>query len=1592
MAESRHALVRLGRLKCRVCSWVELTTPLIADLDHVSASAQLSRESIGCIKSVDCTHARELSYLFAMREFVPDFSADHDACGVGFVAQLGASPSRDVIDRALTALARLAHRGGVDADGLSGDGAGLLLPVPEIFFRAAAQSAGIDLPQNFGLGMVFIDPAREGEAYAVVERCAVETDIRCLGWRTLPIDPSILGPRAASTMPLIRQCFFSHSNSTCDLERALFFLRKRIEAETSSVYFSSLSSRTVVYKGLLAPLQLREFYPDLDHPDFKAGFAVFHQRYSTNTRPTWALAQPFRLVAHNGEINTIGANRRWVRARTEKLRAELGADEWFHPLEQGVSDSASFDNALEILLRRGYNVAAAMFRLVPPAQKWNRHADRADNVVRNFLQYEACEQEPWDGPAALVFSDGRFVGAKLDRNGLRPLRYTLTESGLLVLGSEAGLADFAGEPVAERGRLGPGELLLVDSVSGQIYREKGIAGLLQSTAQGGRPPRTSRVKCAKGLGAPKIKHAKRIASALGWTEDQFKLLFQPLGLDGKEAIWSMGDDAPPAFVSAARRPLWDYCKQRFAQVTNPAIDPLREAHVMSLEVYLGTKTILDSPLIDARQLRQLESRLGHSSRIDFTFDVCGGTQAALGALDRISAEARQAATSNCGFVLLSDRGVCAERAALPALLACAAVWRELVSAGACDVPLFVESGQVIETHHVALLIATGASAVVPYLALQFSESLKPGGAARYRTAVEAGLRKSLARMGISTIASYRNSHLFEIVGLDEDLRSQFFENASAVLGGKTLREILEDALTRHTEAFAPSARELNDAGLYRFRQTGELHSNSPELVRRMHRYIKSPTPEAYASFKELAESREPVAIRDLLDTLPGKAIALDAVQPASEILSRFSTQAMSLGALGPEAHRTLAIAMNRLGAKSNTGEGGEDPDIYRLEPEANNRIKQVASARFGVTAEYLVRADELEIKMAQGSKPGEGGQLPAAKVNTYIARLRHATPGMTLISPPPHHDIYSIEDLAQLIYDLRAINPAARIGVKLVSGAGVGIIAAGVAKAGADVITISGFDGGTGASPLTSIKNTGLPWEVGLRAAHRALIQTGFRRRVQLRVDGGFKFGRDVIIAALLGANEFGFGTAALLAIGCVMARQCHLNTCPAGIATQDETMRTRFNGTPEMVVAYFHGVAAEVRERLAALGARSLDEIVGAVHLLKPCTSSASSAVGALLAVAPPPPAQICESGRDAVGVHGELIRRFSGLLTGKPRLKSTSPRSRAPRRTIFAITNSDRTIGAHLSGEILRSTSFEGFKDGIIDCEFRGVAGQSFGAFLISGLRFRLRGEANDYAGKSLSGGTIAISAGVAASRRGDVLAGNTVLYGATSGELYIGGRAGERFGVRNSGALAVVEGVGDHGCEYMTAGVVLILGDTGVNLCSGMTGGLVYAFDRSVAKRRYNRDFVRCPAFDDESAPAFAVAAADAAGMSAWSEVDDDQEDLWLRRVLREHVRLTGSPRARRMLNSATRVPLARLEPVHLPCSIAKTWEPILNRLEQQEMVVLGRPEKSSRSRAHGQGVFSGSSSECSEAERTAIRVASANSQTEPDAGADSLAKVR
>jgi glutamate synthase (ferredoxin) len=1418
---------------------------------------------------------------------------DHDACGTGFVARLGGPPTHEIVELALQALDRLSHRGGVDADGASGDGAGLLTAIPDEFFRARAAEEGIVLPEQYGLGVLFVPPAREKWARESVEMAAAEERLRFLGWRVVPTQGDAVGSKALGTMPRILQFFIGGTEGAAGtrlFEARLALLRKRAETLVpDGAYFCSLSSRSVVYKGLLTPGQFPRFYSDLRDTSFETTFAIFHQRYSTNTQPSWHLAQPFRHIAHNGEINTIVANRRWLRAQEPDIRAQLGVDSWFRALEPNVSDSASLDNGFELELLLGQSPEKALLRMVPPAFANDPELPAAERAALESL----CEAEaPWDGPAALIFSDGEYVGAKLDRNGLRPLRYLRTRDGLVIAGSEAGLLDVPEARIAERGRLGPGEMLLVQPVAGEIFHwaevlERVAASVPESKAA---PPRRLQ---AVDAAAEAPEEPQRLAAALGWTEDQFRILFSALP-KGKEADWSMGDDAPPAFLSSLPRPLWDYCKQRFAQVTNPPIDPLREAHVMSLDLNLGGKVVLRSPLLGSSQMAELAALIGPVQRIDFTFPVVDGVSGARRALLTLAATPAGAG-ARPGLILLSDRGAGRERGALPALLATAAVWKAMVAAKMWDVPLVVETGQAFDTHHVALLVAAGACAVHPYLALHFAESIMPGGVAAMRRAVDAGLRKVLSRMGISTLASYRNSHLFEIIGLEEAACAEYFEDAASYLGRKRLDDVLGDYLRMHSAAYAGETAALPDAGLYRFRKAGERHATSPDVVRRMHAFIKSPDAANYEAYEKLGIRAEPVSVRDMLGLVPGQPVPLEEVESEHSILRRFSTQAMSLGSLSPEAHRTLALAMNQLGARSNTGEGGEDPSLYSREPAATNKIKQVASGRFGVTAEYLVNAEELEIKMAQGSKPGEGGQLPAHKVTAYIARIRHAVPGTPLISPPPHHDIYSIEDLAQLIYDLRAINPRARIGVKLVSGTGVGIIAAGVAKAGANVVTISGHDGGTGSSPLTSIKNTGLPWELGLRNAHEALTRTGLRSRVTLRVDGGLKFARDVVLAAILGADEFGFGTAALLAVGCVMARQCHLNTCPVGIATQDETLRARFEGKPEMIVSYFRALAHEVREWLARLGVRSLNDLVGDETKLR---------------------ARVAEDARWLKPFLTAPPRSASGRVECAPRMVPDGydivwhPGTAAGgRSSVLTLRNAHRTIGARWTGEFVKRHSGGQAADEKHEAAFRGTAGQSFGAFLVSGITLRLTGEANDYVGKGLCGGTIAVTAGARASRRGDVLIGNTVLYGATSGQLFVAGRAGERFAVRNSGALAVVEGAGQHACEYMTAGVAVILGSTGFNFGAGMTGGLAYL--ASEADHGLNREFVTIVPPSSE-------------------------EEEWLRLVLQEHVRLTGSPRAAKLLAQKGPLPVWRVQPVQLPCAVEVTWKPILAQLRSEAPV--------------------------------------------------------
>ncbi len=1439
---------------------------------------------------------------------------DHDACGVGLIARLGSPGSREVVDRALEALRRLGHRGGVDADGRSGDGAGLLTAIPDRFFRKSARAVGIELPPVFAVGMMFLPPEQREGARHCISQLAQQSGFHFLGSREVPADPSIVGPQALRSLPCIEQCFLEPAEHSVDFESSLFRFRKQAEKlAPSGTYFCSLSSRTIVYKGLLTPEQLSAFYPDLMDAAFVSPFAIFHQRYSTNTKPSWSLAQPFRFVAHNGEINAITANRRWLRARQPALVKKLSLPVDVPILEEGVSDSASFDNAFELYLRLGYGPASAVMAMVPPA--WENDSTMPPGV-RAFLEAHAGEQEPWDGPAALIFTDGIKVGAKLDRNGLRPLRYTRTQDGWLVVGSETGIADFDDSRVIERQRLGPGQVLIAEPQCGLFFGPKDIAR--EQDWMLSPPPKTAEIEASDQISEVEVPVSKAAMAALAWSEDRFSLLFRPLVASGQEAVWSMGDDAAPAFLSDLFPPLWDHCKQRFAQVTNPPLDPLRETHVMSLKVYLGDRRVLRSPLLDRGQLDILRKQLAPFEQLSFTFPAAGGVEGAKLVLEKLEAQAAKLATRKLGFLLLTDRDVDQTQAALPALLAVAAIWKSMVGQGAWAVPLILETGQVIDTHHAALLIAAGATAVLPYLALEQAEKVAMDGPTRYRAAVEKGLLKVMARMGISTIASYRNSHLFETVGLDADLCERFFEDAGRALGGKGLDRLLGDCLKRHAAAFRNPDAPLKDEGLYRFRKSGERHGTSPELVRHMHRHSKSPSRENFHSFSELVNARAPVAVRDLLAMVPGTPLPLWQVESEPSLLSRFSTQAMSLGAISPETHRTLAIAMNRLGARSNTGEGGEDRQAYRGLAEDNNRVKQVASARFGVTTEYLIHADELEIKIAQGAKPGEGGQLPSGKVTAYIARLRHAAPNTSLISPPPHHDIYSIEDLAQLIYDLRAVNPHARIGVKLVSSTGIGIIAAGVAKAGANLITISGHEGGTGASPLTSIKNTGLPWEVGLRDVHCSLLRAGLRHTVRLRADGGFKVGRDVIIAALLGADEFGFGTAALLALGCIMARQCHLNICPVGIATQDEKLRTRFTGKPEMVESYFRALVDEVRQLLAKIGARSIDEIVGDVERLRPKDAEATRAVQEILVPIAAPP-QIGRLQEPDTALPQAILRTIDEV--GTPALRSYS----------FRITSADRAIGAHLSGAILRRSQPSPIAARSV-YRFTGVAGQSFGAFLIAGIRLKLCGEANDYVGKGMCGGQIAITAGETASVRGDVLAGNTLLYGATGGELYIAGRVGERFAVRNSGALGVVEGVGEHACEYMTAGITLILGPAGINLGAGMTGGLTYLL-AIPGQEVWNPQSVRAVAVEIE-------------------EVE------WLLRVLDRHARLTGSPLARKLVTAPRALPLVRIEPLSPPCSVAEAWEPVLKhfyppaRLPDLPPVPMEAPYRKQRARLWNQ----------------------------------------
>ncbi|HEV2424931.1 MAG TPA: glutamate synthase large subunit [Terriglobia bacterium] len=1484
---------------------------------------------------------------------------EHDACGVGFVAQLGAPPSHRVVEQALECLANLTHRGGVDADAASGDGAGLMVQLPHNFFvREAARLNFYDVSNSrLAVGALFLpqDHEARAEAMRVVERVVAHFRLRLVGWRRVPVDESALGPQARDTMPEIRHLLISGAPShDREFEQELYLVRKEIErrlldnagrdeatALAARTYIASLSCRNIVYKGLLSPPQLGAFYSDLRHPDFTTSAALFHQRYSTNTMPSWELAQPFRLVAHNGEINTLLGNRNWMRAREPVLAHPV----WGRQVESlkpvirpGGSDSASFDNVLEVLTRSGRSVQHALLMMIPEA--WESSVETPADV-KAFHHYHSCLMEPWDGPAAMAFLDGPVVGAALDRIGLRPARYTITHDGLVVLGSEAGILPIEPGRVKEKGRLGPGQILVVDLKHQKILKSDQVKRQVSRGRHYRRwilqnmsfAPRMSASDTALARDAAPEPGGPAAAStmdeltarqrAAGYTKEDVELLIRPMAAEKKEGIGSMGDDAPLAPLSHHPRPLYHYFRQMFAQVTNPPIDPLRESLVMSLGLYLGPRHSvlvetpdharmirLESPFLfneELERLRQLGSGYFKPVKVSTLFDFNpgmsddAGVESMTRALDRVVRECCAAVEASSSILILSDSGLDREHAAVPMLLATAAVVEGLMRANAGNkADLVLETAEAWEPHQFACLIGYGAGAINPYLALEtvagearqseLGEISAAQALENYRATVESGLKKIMSKMGISTLASYLGGKFFEIIGLDPSVVNRFFPETRSLVGGRNYTDIARDVLERHRGAFQASDGKLEFSGFYRFRKGLERHAYSADVIRHLQKAARENNPAAYRALADELENREPLSIRDLLRFKPQRPVPLNEVQPAAGILRRFSTQAMSLGSLSPETQRTLAVAMNRIGGKSNTGEGGEDPDVY-LElvngESAAHKIKQVASGRFGVTPEYLVRAEELEIKMAQGSKPGEGGQLPAHKVTPLIARVRRAVTGIALISPPPHHDIYSIEDLAQLIYDLREINPRARIGVKLVSQAGVGTVACGVAKANANVVLISGHDGGTGASPLGSIKSTGSPWEMGLAEAHQALVANGMRGRVRLRVDGGLKTGRDVVIAAMLGAQEFGFGTAALVALACVMARQCHLNTCPVGVATQREDLRLRFPNEPERLVHYFEHVAQHVRETLASLGFRSLEEAVGRTDLLEVSTWSPGPGEGSIdlapLVARLSPSAAEGQSGGEPAAALTPAAPRPGQVDPLAIELAADVRKALACHETVrkqYAITNTNRTIGARAAGEIALIHGNEGLREGSAEFRFTGSAGQSFGAFLVPGLRLVLEGEANDYVGKGMGGGEIVIRppGGSNFEWSGSTILGNAVLYGATGGRLFAAGRAGERFAVRNSGAVAVVEGVGDHGCEYMTGGVVVVLGETGRNFGAGMTNGLAYVYDRANRfERRYNPELL------------------------ALQRVSEPEDSYFLRQLVFFHLEETGSSTAREILDA-------------------------------------------------------------------------------------------
>lgn len=1394
-----------------------------------------------------------------------DHALEKDNCGFGLIAHLDGEASHKIVRTGILSLARMAHRGGIAADGRTGDGCGLLLQKPDSFFQALAKEKSWILGSRYAVGMLFLSRDKqlaEASRRVVDDELARET-LSVVGWREVPIDPDVLGEMARKTLPQVMQVIINapFAWGVTDLERRLYMVRRRVEKQLAGdpdFYVASLSNLVVVYKGLCQPADLPKFYLDLADLRMQSAICLFHQRFSTNTLPRWELAQPFRFLAHNGEINTITGNRQWVRARSYKFRSPLLPDlqDAAPFVNEYGSDSSALDNMLELFLAGGMGLFRAFRLLIPPA--WQNHPDM-DEDLRAFYDFNSMHMEPWDGPAGVVMSDGRFAACGLDRNGLRPARYVVTRDRLITLASEVGIWDYGPDEVLEKGRVGPGELFVIDTHTGRRWASWDIDRELKSQ----HPYKKWLHTCCTTLTpfeqltgdtveqAPTEEQLKISQKIFGYSREEIEQIVRVLGETGKEAMASMGDDTPMAVLSAKNRSLYDYFRQKFAQVTNPPIDPLRESHVMSLATCIGReqnvfnetrghaqRVVFQSPVLvrsDLEQLLTLDEKYYRHVVISLNYPENEGLANAIVKLcDRVLEEAQNGAV----LIVLSDRDLSENTLPIPAAMAVGAVQRTLVGNNLrCDTNIIIETGSARDPHHFAVLLGFGATAIYPYLAYETLASLVAREVVRqplhsvisnYRKGINTGLLKILSKMGISTVASYRNSQLFEAVGLADSVTELCFRGVVSRIGGADFSDFHDEQLARSRYGWQSQHRPLSPGGLIRYVHGGEFHAFNPDVVHALQRAVRSGNYAEYSEYARLVNERQVASLRDLLQ-LQGTAtpVAIEEVEPPENFYARFDSAAMSIGALSQEAHEALAIAMNRLGGFSNCGEGGEDP--ARFATEKVSKIKQVASGRFGVTPAYLVNAEVLQIKMAQGAKPGEGGQLPGHKVTTQIAKLRYSIPGVTLISPPPHHDIYSIEDLAQLIFDLKQINPEALVSVKLVAEPGVGTIATGVAKAYADLITISGYDGGTGASPLTSVKYAGSPWEIGLAETQQALVANGLRHKVRLQVDGGLKTGLDIVKAAILGAESFGFGTAPLIALGCKYLRICHLNNCATGVATQDETLRREhFMGLPEMVMNYFSFVVRETREIMAELGITRLTELIGRTDLLKELPGVTSKqqrlALGDIIApVKASAATSLCHGEANVPVDPGNLNLRLV------EEHEEAVCEMRGGGGT-YRIRNTDRSVGARLSGVIAMLHGNSGMEQMPLNLEFTGTAGQSFGAWNAGGLNMVLTGDANDYVGKGMAGGKLVIRppAGVSYRSHEAVIIGNTCLYGATGGRLYAAGRAGERFCVRNSGARAVVEGIGDNGCEYMTGGVVTILGRTGVNFGAGMTGGFAYVLD--------------------------------------------------------------------------------------------------------------------------------------------------------------------